>query len=279
MFRSNPDQVITPARKLLAALLSFGLLAALPLSGAQAQFEVESPEVEEGALEIEALGAVLWGYDSPEEEDGEEEEQLRHGHEFAVGYGVTDFWKPTISLELEENRGDSFEASAIGFENTFAYPEEFELGGDVEASVGFFASFEAALDSDEAHGFEFGPIAQLETGPLVTTLNPFFEVEVGDDREDGVAFAYGFQTRWNFTDEEEDDFQFGLGVEAYGEIEDFADDAPSTSDQEHRVGPVAYLGTDLGPGEIGLDVGVLFGLTSATSDYGIKWNLEYEIEF
>ena len=54
-------------------------------------------------------------------------------------------------------------------------------------------------------------------------------------------------------------------------------DPPSADDQEHRIGPVALFEAEIGDwGEIGIELGFLFGLTDATPDNTFKFNLEYE---
>jgi hypothetical protein len=65
--------------------------------------------------------------------------------------------------------------------------------------------------------------------------------------------------------------------EAYGEIEQIADDVPSLSKQEHRIGPVALFETELGDwGELGIELGFPFGLTDETPDNTFKFNVEFE---
>jgi len=96
-------------------------------------------------------------------------------------------------------------------------------------------------------------------------------------------------TRYDFSHE------FGIGVEAYGEVEDLGD-APPLDQQEHRLGPVIYWSPGdnhsgvhtehhglKDEGAVGADTshmsaafGVLFGLTDVTNDVTLKWDLEVE---
>lgn len=249
----------------VGGLMALGILIAT--SQAQAQFKVVKPIVHEGEFEVEETGAVLWGYDDPD--PGDDEEQQRQGHELAIGYGVTDFWKPEVALELEQARGESLDATAIALENTFQLlPEDA-----APVNLGFFAAYAGPIDSEAAHAIEFGPIVQLPLGPVVTTVNPFFEKTFGENREEGFAFEYAWQTALALND------NLGLGFEAFGAVENFTGDAPPLSEQEHRIGPVALLGIELAEGvHLGFDTGVLFGLTDATSDYAYKFNIALEIE-
>ena len=49
--------------------------------------------------------------------------------------------------------------------------------------------------------------------------------------------------------------------------------APSLSDQEHRIGPVLFAEIAVGALKLTPDFGLLFGLTPATPDLTIKFNV------
>jgi hypothetical protein len=298
------------------------IAAILPLcwaaAPAHAQFEVKSPVVEKGVLELEALGSVqshfhdsdgrdgevegggeaidggeeaggggeagggeeagggqealepeqegdALGFEGGEEED--EDEKQRQGYEFSVGYGVTDYWKPELALVLEQRKGRDLKADALEFENTFqVLPTDAYF-----VNAGLLATFEMSL-RDDVQTFELGPLVQLPRGRLTNTANAVFERSFGDDRETPtVGFEYAWQSVVDIAG------GFGAGFEAFGEIEKITNDAPSAADQEHRIGPVALFEAELGDwGEIGIEVGFLFGLTNATPDNTFKFNLEYE---
>jgi hypothetical protein len=265
---------------MLAVAFALVCFAAAP---AQAQFEVKSPVVEQGVLELEALGSAQWGFSEEEEEEedddddddeglgieaGEDdEEDQRQGYEFSVGYGVTDFWKPELALVLEQRKHRDLKADAIELENTFqVLPTDAYF-----VNAGLLFAYEASL-RDDVHALELGPLLQLPLGRLTNTGNAFFEKQYGDDRETStVGFEYAWQSVFDIAG------GLGLGFEAFGEIEKIANDPPSTDEQEHRIGPVALFEAELGEwGEIGIELGFLFGLTDETPDHTFKFNLEYE---
>jgi hypothetical protein len=299
-----------------------GIALLLPLcwaaSPAHAQFEVKSPVVEKGVLELEALGSVQSRFnDDDDDEEGEEageeveeggeeagggeeaegdeeaesdeealepeqeeddlgseggeddddDENQRQGYEFSVGYGVTDYWKPELALVLEQRKGRDLKADALEFENTFqVLPTDAYF-----VNAGLLATFEISL-RDDVQTFEFGPLVQLPLGRLTNTANAIFERSFGGDRETPtVGFEYAWQSAVDIAG------GFGAGFEAFGEIEKIANDPPSADDQEHRIGPVALFEAEIGDwGEIGIELGFLFGLTNATPDNTFKFNLEYE---
>lgn len=258
-------------------------LATLVTERAHAQFEVESPEVEAGAIELQVNSAYLWGYDDEEITEGSDEEveigeelnreadeaeQQETGFEVSIGYGVTDFWQPSLTFELEGERDQSTELTHVGIENIISLVPEDSSGW----GLGVFFAYEAPVASDAAHALEFGPIVRLTANRLVTTVNPFFEDQFGDDAEAGVGFEYAWQTLWAGHD------KLAVGFEAFGEIEDIGGDTPSLSEQQHRLGPVIRYQPEWNESELNVDLGFLFGLTEATSDYAFKLNVEYEFD-
>lgn len=240
---------------------------------AYAQFEVESPRVDAGVLELEALGSVQSRFPDEEEEGGDEaddegeedEENQRQRYEFSVGYGITEFWRPELGLVLEQRKGRDLKADAVEIQNTFQV-----LSTDL-VEAGLLLAYEGSL-RDDLHALEWGPLAELSIGRLTSTANGLFERPFGDDRETPtVGFAYAWQSMVDIAG------GLGVGFEAFGEIEKIANDPPSLSEQEHRLGPVALFELALGDwGEIGIELGFLFGLTDATPDNTFKFNLEFE---
>ncbi len=266
--------------------------------------EGENKSKSEGiGMELEAIGAVQFGLD-----DGEEE-QIRQGHEFSVAFEPAEIlaipeqvWEPEFAVGLEQPRGDSLEASTIAFENTFRVPlwEEKcapkgngasaqdtgapkERGSNgLEFGLGAFAAVEAALKDDEPDALEFGPILGLrhemaEPYAIEVIANPFFERQIGEDRAPGIALSYGWQTTLELPAPNALE-EVKIGFEAFGEIEDIGD-APPVSEQEHRIGPVVVFGLKpSGLPNLEFEVGMLFGLTDATADYALKWNIGIELE-
>ena len=271
------------------------LLLAIPTAhSAKAQFVINSPKVEKGEVEIETHGSAQSGF--PEADDDEEGEKvIRHGHELEIGYGITDFWKAELGLSFQKPVGEGLEASAIEFENIFKL-------GTVQRwnmTLGLLAGVSLGIGSaDEPDAFEFGPLVQFgdEKSGMVL-LNGIFEKTFGDNREEGVGFEYAAQVRFPVTD------RIGLGVEAFGEIEDIGN-APSFDETELRVGPMLYMSfgdddddddkggkrngkrddddddkslkTGAKEPEIEVGMGVLFGATEATPDVTFKWDVEVQ---
>ena len=97
----------------LAALLFS--TASISLAHAQAGiFEVVHPDVSKGQIELEFLNGI--GLNNVEAGDE------RSVHEFAIAYGITDYWKFTAAFEVANPRGESAEVEAFELENLIILP-------------------------------------------------------------------------------------------------------------------------------------------------------------
>jgi len=240
--------------------------------------EVKKPKVHEGEVEVEYHGASF--AENPEDA----EEKLRHTHEIEVSAGFASFWKLGVAGELEKSAGDDFDLAEVELINTFVLKRDTGDG----LALGLFAAIGTEI-GDPASAIEVGPIVQFRSGRFTLLTNTFLPYSFNTEEGDFFSFEYATQAKYDFS------HQFGIGIEAYGEVEDLGDAAPFDQ-QEHRLGPVIYwsLGHDhLGvpaehhglkdEGAVGAETlhmsaafGVLFGATDVTNDVTLKWDLEVE---
>ena len=101
---------------------------------------------------------------------------------------------------------------------------------------------------------------------IIVALNPFLEQTFGHNRVEGIALSYGWQAKYEVRD------GLAVGIEGYGLVENLGN-SPALADQEHRIGPVLFMEIELGGLKLTPDVGLLFGLTPATPDLTIKFNV------
>lgn len=263
-------------RHIRARLCGTATLACLCLapSVAGAQFYVRQPEVERGEVELEEHGTIYTGLPA--------EDALRQSHEVEAKIGVNDRFEFIVEGFLEEPRDEDLKVG------------EVEVGGQLELierqgdgfGLAFRTIYEDARETDEADELLFGPIIKVARGKLSSTSNFFFSEELGGGENDGPGLFYAEQIRYAVNN------RLGVGLEAFGEVEDLAHPG-SFDDQQHRMGPAVYLklgGADVesaGPGEdreklkeekveVKLAAGLLFGLTEATSDLAFKFDVEFE---
>jgi hypothetical protein len=220
-----------------------GLFCATP---ARAEFEIKESQIEKGEVELEYRGAVHWGFPSAEraeaveEETGadaedEEGEFLRQSHDFEVAYGFAERWLVSATLGTDEPLDQNFDLSSIALELQYELIERKGNG----LGLGFTGGYGFATRGGEADEIEFGPIVELASGKSLLTLNPFFNAQVGDNRQtDGLGFEYGWRAEYDFAK------RWGIGVEMFGEIEDLSN-AGSFNDQPHSLGPTLFYN----PGE------------------------------
>ena len=117
----------------------------------------------------------------------------------------------------------------------------------------------------------FGVVPTLKSEKIAFTSNLFLEKTFGQNREEGIAFAYGWQVKYEIRE------GLGVGIEGFGVIDNLGN-APRWSGQEHRVGPVVYTQLELGNDvKVGIDLGLLYGLTPTTADLALKLNFNLPI--
>jgi hypothetical protein len=247
---------------------------------AQDSFYVRQPEVEKGNTEIEDHSAVLTGTNSTED--------FRQSHEIEATYGLTDRWEFIVEGLLQQPLHGGLQGTEV---ETGAQFEMIKQHGD-GVDLAFRTEYVAVLENDEADEILFGPIIKYVKGRASTTFDAFFTGQIGDQADTrGLGFQYNWQAKYELNS------RVGLGVEAFGEIEDLAN-AGSFNDQPHRAGPVIYL--NFGEEAEGIEAekreseetqheqrfeapefnvaaGVLLGLTDVTSD--VTFKLDAELEF
>jgi hypothetical protein len=246
----------------IVPVLSAALTLAIAVPAA-ADFKVRLPDAETGEFEIEPLGD--YGHDPNPAHSGE----LSTTEEFE--YGVNGFWRTELELEQERNAGpgQSFNFSQVTSENIFQFTER----GQYWLDAGFFAEFGKSTLQGNPNEFTFGPIFRQEFFGTVNTVNLFMEKEVGNFSAAHPFFLYAWETRFALGTPIEPGFQ------AYGQPNAF-EGFNSHWPQDNRIGPQLF-GTisNIGPGSLKWNGGVLFGVSSAAPRETIRWQLEYEIHF
>ncbi|MEP2942948.1 MAG: hypothetical protein ABJL18_07230 [Hyphomicrobiales bacterium] len=238
-------------------------------------FEVVHPDVKKGEIEIE----VLNGFGLSNVEEGDE----RSAHEFAIGYGLTDFWKFTVAVEVANPRGESPEVEGFEFENLLLLPffgdhdhghdkDEKESAADEddehgEFSLGLFTALEIPREGGISEGaLEVGPVFEAGLGPFDWVGNLLVEIpfESGED----AGLAYASQVIFPVSD------SVGIGFENFGEFEGLFGGG---NEQEHLAGPAIYYEYELPNGHV-LEprAAVLFGLNDESSDAVLSFNIEYK---
>lgn len=244
-----------------AATLVLGMAACVVASEATCQsFEIKSLHIEKGGIDIDLDNAVFSGRAGNAGNRG--------GHEQKFNYGVTDWWRLAAAVDWENPVGGDLRATHLGIENIFLLrpmKQKHDIG------LGLFVALEASIHDESTNALVFGPIVTVKWGKLMWTLNPFLEQTFGRNREEGVAFEYAWQAKYELRDGVE------VGVEGYGLVENLGD-PPRLAQQQHRIGPVLYTEFEVAKNfKVAPSVGALFGLTSATADVALRFNVDIHL--
>ena len=258
----------------LAAALATGLAA-----HAQAQvFEVIHPDVKEGGFEFEILNTVVLDHVGVGDE--------RTVHEIALGYSPVDFWKTTIALELVNTRRNGGALEAFEWENVFLFfgghggddhdhKHDHDHGGGfgIEA-LGLYAALEVPREGGlQTGGAAIGPIAEIALGPVHTVANLVVEIPFEAGVDPGLAYALSAAVPVAETASA----KFAVGLEAFGGVEELFGNGTSLGQNVHVIGPALYAGFDVGEGQsIEPRLAVLFGLTDASPDAALSFNIEFK---
>jgi hypothetical protein len=261
----------------LGAVLIAGVMAVSPVFSQE--FTINELTFEKGEVEVQNNGFVVSGAPKGDDDD---EGVTRFAHGLSVQYGVSNHFLIDFDIGVRRLDGGHLEASGLGLEGLF----KLYSSADNLFHFGVFGGLEIALQDEDADAFEFGARFQYggEDSGTLALLNLGFEKTFGENREDGMEFAYGLILRKSVTK------MVAIGIEAFGEVENIGN-APGFQEQDHRIGPaINFSGGDDDDGdekgadaslkdrevEWNVNLGVLFGVTDSTPDATFTWNVEFE---
>jgi hypothetical protein len=243
-----------------AAITTVGLLAASSNLAEAQTFDVKQLEVTKGALEYGPETMFARGVPHALGPDIN-----RWATEQTLLYGLTDWWKISAALKFEKPEQDEPRLGGLGLASIFVL-KALEDKRKYDVGFGWYTELTASLNSETTNTVLFGPIVSLKADRLSITANPFFEQSFGRNHEEGIAFNYAWQAKYQLRE------GLGVGVEGFGVVDDIGS-APPLSQQEHRIGPVVFTELPIRRDfKLVVDAGLLFGLTEATPDVALKLN-------
>lgn len=245
--------------RILAAAAA-AMLAAAP---AWADFKVQLPDAEYGEFELEPLGS--YGMSGNRVTDNEQSFVPE------IGYGVTPFWHTELEFETFRPAGPDHHLKFVQLtsENRFQFTDR----GEYWLDAGFFFEYGQVVSKGSPNEITFGPILRKEIFHTIDTINLFLEKDIGGSASGRPVFTYAIESRLDLGTRVEP------GIQAYGTPGPFGHFSP-ISQQDHRIGPqlFATLGR-VGPGDLRMNGGILFGLTPAAPRRTLRWQIEYEMHF
>ena len=244
---------------LAVATLAVALLTLFSVSPAHAGYKVYSPQVVQGESEVELRGHADY--------DKDPAMNNAQGFNIGVGHGFTGFWFTELYVEVRKDAGSSsYVTAGYEWENLFQLTEP----GKYWADMGFGVAYNHARKSADPNEWELFPIVQKQLGQQLITLNVPFVYESGKNAAKVWELEYAWQCKWLGNPALE------FGIEGYGKLGEATNWSPS-SQQTHQIGPSLFgkLKTDMHRAWK-YQLGLLFGLTTATPDKTLYGNLEYE---
>ncbi|MDX2095572.1 MAG: hypothetical protein SFW64_06515 [Alphaproteobacteria bacterium] len=242
------------------------LLAAVcsTVSHAYAADKIYAPYVTKGELELEYFGSV-----SNDNNDSKDNAQK---HQFAVGYGVTDYWFTEVYGKFSKPSQDNFQFSDVEWENIFQFTDRGEYWVDAGASL----AYEWTPESDEADKMEARLLLAKEIGRTSHLLNAKAEKEVGGGPRASLEGKLLWSSRYRHTQTFEPGFEISSD---FGELKHTG----SFNEQKHAIGPAAYGKIPLNltdkADSLKYRVGYLVGVSDAAPDGDALLHLEYELHF
>jgi hypothetical protein len=240
-------------RLLAAAVLALPLVA---LAGPDDY--VATPNVEYGEREVD----LKYGTQRFRDENARES-----AGSIGFGWGAKEWLFLEGYVKYHKEPGDKTKYDAVELESRFQLTEHNQYPVD----VGFVAEFEAPKEHKlEGYEFRFGPLFQMDTGPLRWNANLLFERHYHGEEPSQMEMGYQLQSRYDFSGD------FGVGVQAFGDLGKWSHWAPH-SEQEHVVGPALFGRVKLGGrDQVRWNAAYLFKASDAAPDNRFRVQVEYE---
>ena len=249
---SNNQFIHKSAIATLGLVLCFSQICSADLS----DLKVYSPIVEKGDMGIEILGNTT--FDDDDAADGFQYHEL----EFEIG--VTDWWATSFTTSLIKLAEEDLKFNIIGWENTFQFTEH----GKYWLDMGVHLELEFDDENDEANVFEMRVLFEKTIAAYQHTLNINFEQEFGSEAEESTELEYIWRSK------KEISHSLSVGFEAYGSLGEIKAFEP-LQEQQHIIGPAIYNEFEIFGQEIETHLTWLFGLTDASADHTLRWQVEF----
>ena len=236
----------------VAALL---LCMGLTMTPGEAEAKkIYGPIVEEGELEFEYL--LDYSFDRDPAKDG----SARHQFEFE--YGVTDRWMTSLIGDYRKRPGQGFAYQGLKWENIYQLFEQGERWLDAGL---YFEYIFPSSSLNKPDVLEFKMLLEKEAGWLIHTANLVLKKGLGQHATKNTTAGANWRSRWRYAKNLEP------AIEYYGLFGELGNSSP-IAQQSHQVGLV-FLGKI---GDMGYEIGYLFGLTSGSDKGMLKFVVGYE---
>jgi len=247
----HPVALPRAATGILAGVLVLATVAAPDRAYAGVANKVYRPVVVQGETEVELRG----GYST-------QDDVKVMAHILDIGHAVNNYWftEGVFEIEKETCCGQTDHGQALEWENIF----QFTNPGEYFVDFGWFAELASPMGAEDGgYAIETGPLFEKQFGRLVNTLDLLVERTFGfaDNTTEG---SYRLQSQYLSGTPVE------FGLQAFGQ-------KAKGEDAQHIAGPAIFSVFKMGNrNKLKMDAAVLKGLTGASEDTRLRWELEFE---
>ena len=219
--------------------------------------KIYSPRVEEGRQSLEWRGHF--------DIDDTIEKNKSHHHVFETEYSWTSFWQSELEFHVSDKSETTLDWEKTEFQNQLQIFDFNNFAGALYFSYNFVS------EKDEADEIEYKYLNEISFNSFKLVTNFIFEKQVGTNVNKSTEFA--FSNYLVFDDLLPYDLLFGfIGFSEMGEISDFN----VFGEQSHQYGFQIEREIELKEFEFEFAIAWLYGITDASPDNSILWNIEFE---
>lgn len=243
----------------IAALAACTIL--VPVTALAGVGTIVSPKVNKGEFELQTNGT--------RSDDDSGANHNKQGHTVKVEYGFTDDWKMEVGSKFTDSHSQDFRAQEVFVETVHQLTDQDE---------GWWLS--SALEGEYVRDLtgspdvlEFKALFQHDTSQFQYRGNVILEREIGKNAAVDVEIGSRAYAMYKYNE------YVNPAIEWHADWGSNRD-IPALDRQGHYIGPAIY--GDLfhtKDGEVGYQLGYLFGATDASNDGVLRWKLAYETAF
>ena len=160
----------------------------------------------------------------------------RSAHDLSLDYGVSNAWRLSGLLKLENPLDKDFRLAKSAVENIWVFRPVPKAGG-LGLGLVYLGGGRHRSGQHEREPVRADHYAQGRQGDLYG--QSLFEKTFGRNRIEGIALNYGWNVKYTLND------TLAIGVEGFGLVENLGDPAP-LAEQQHRLGPALFATLKLG---------------------------------
>lgn len=237
-------------------MLRYTIIAIFLFSYVDAHHKIYSPIVEEGRQSFEWRGHF--------NHDDRVSYNKSHHHVLETEYSWTNFWQSELEFHISDKNETPLDWEKTELQNQIQIFDYKNFAGAIYFSYNFVS------EGDKADEIEYKYLNQFHNDYLSFITNFIFEKGVGNKASGSTTFGLSNQLMLkNLL------MNIDLGVigfSEFGEISKFN----TFSLQEHLYGIQFETEIDFADFEYELSLGYLHGLTDASTNHMLLWNMEIE---